>query len=355
MAKIKMSRSPDYLINKKFYGDEPVSISSKVNLIRAFNWYNVMCDRNKARQYLKDYFTDKAMHKTIDNIPDNRIPLTSAWLCRIATNNKQELQVNDWVRVNNDIQDAIGHYIEEEKPKTVVARPSIQDRIKERLSDIIGNIETILDSGELVNIYEWLQKNEIPAAYAKKIAEYYTPLRDEYAYVLTVNDDGYQSYTKTDIKVKMGYILKLIEDCERFSGNVKKARTPRKKKEVSVDKLLKHFKYQKENKEFKLTSVNPASIIGVQELWTFNTKYNILCVLRARGPAGLSIKRTTITGFDDKLSLSKRIGRKTETVLKEVLSGGKITLRKLMDNINSSPVDTNGRTNENLIILKVVK
>jgi hypothetical protein len=355
--KVKRStKSETYLVNWKYLGDEPKNIQSKIDMIKAFTWYNTMCENEEARTYLKDYFTgDKQLIKMIDHIPEKFIPLTSAWLCRIATNNKQQLDSKDLQRVVDTIKNATNHVEQEKKPEEPKNKPSIQERVRERVSDIIGDVEAILDSGEIVNIYEWLQKNQIPAMHAGKIAEFYKPLRDEYVYALTEDNEGYQHYTKNELKQKLGYVLKLIEDCERFAGNVKKARAPRKKKAPTTEKLLKHFQYQKESNEYKLQSCDPATVIGAQELWTFNTKSKTLSVFRARGHSGLSVHRSSIDGYDSDTSLTKRIGRKPEQYVKTVLSGGKIVLRKLMDEIKSEPAAFSDRINPNIILLRVVK
>ena len=358
----RRTKSETFLVNWKYLGDEPKNVRGAVDFLKAFNWYNVMAEKDDVRQYLKDYFAgDKATHKVIDSIPDNRLPLTSAWLCRIATNNKEELQLNDWVRVNNDINDASGYYKEEaeDKPKTASAKPSIQDRVRERGYDIIGDIEELLDKGEAFSLYEWLQKNEIPAMYATKIIDHYKPWFMELYAAATTNDadlnEAYSHMTKKDMKDRIIFFTKFLEDAERYSGNIKKARAPRKKKAPTTEKLLKNFQYQKESNEYKLQSCDPATIIGAQELWVFNTKYKTLGVYRARGPAGLTIKRTSIDGYDSDASLIKRVGRKPEEYVKKVLSGGKITLRKLMEEIKSEPTTFTDRINTNTVILKVVR
>ena len=352
----RSTKSESYLVNWKYLGDEPKKIESNVDLIKALHWYNVMVELEEARQYLKDYFkseNDKDMIKLIDLIPEKRIPTTAAWMCRIATNNKSLFKDSDWLRVYNDVKNASG-YVDEvkEKPTESKNRPSIQERVKERVSEIIGDIQAILDSGEFVNIYEWLQKNEIPAAHARKIADYYKPLCEEYAYAISVDNEGYERFSKTYLKTRLGYLVKLVEDCERFSGNVKKARAPRKKKTPTAEKLLKHFKYQKESNEYKLQSIDPATIIGSQELWTFNTKSKVLTVFRARGPGGHNIRRSNIDGFDSDTSVSKRIGRNTEKLIKTVLSGGKVVLRKLMDEVKSEPTKLAERISETVILLR---
>ena len=352
----RSSKSETYLVNWKYLGDEPKNVSSKIDFIRAFNWYNNMIELDEARQYIKDYFkADKNIIKQVDRIPDKFFPLTSAWLCRIATNSNRQLTNLESERVINDINN--NAIQTEDKPKVEHSydKPSIQERVRERVSEIIGDVEVLLDKEERVNMYEWLQKNEIPAAHSKKIAEYYKPLCEEYAYAISVDNEGYERFTKTELKVKLGYLVKLVEDCERFAGNVKKARAPRKKKAPTAEKLLKHFQYQKESNEYKLQSCDPATILGAQELWTFNTKYKTLGVYRARGPNGLSIRRTAIDGFDSDTSMIKRVGRKPEEYIKKVLSGGKIVLRKLMEEINTDPATFSDRINPNTILLRVVK
>ena len=355
----RTTKSETYLVNWKYLGDEPkVSINpGTVELVRAFTWYNTMCENEEARTYLKDYFkNDKDTIKLIERIPEKRIPTTSAWMCRIASNNKAHLKDFEYKRVLDDIRNMSGLGEEvEEKPSEPKVKPSIQERIKERVSDIIGDVEAILDSEEQVNIYEWLQKNEIPAQHANRIAEFYIPLRNEYAYALVENNEGYSHYTKPQLKAKHAYVSKLIEDCVRFAGNVKKARAPRKKKAPTAEKLLKHFQYQKESNEYKLQSCDPATVIGAQELWTFNTKYKTLSVFRARGPSGLSVRRTSIDGFDSDSSVTKRVGRKPEEYIKKVLSGGKIILRKLMDDIKSEPTAFSDRINNNTVLLRAIK
>ena len=353
----RSTKSETYLVNWKYLGDEPKGVQTKIEMLRAFTWYNTMCENEDARSYLKDYYkTDKSLIKQIDRIPEKRIPLTYAWLCRIAVNSNKPLHPDDNVKVLQAIQEASGHGEEiVEKPVEQKVKPSIQDRVKERVSDIIGDVEAILDTGEHINMYEWLQKNEIPAAHARKIAEYYRPLCEEYAYALEIDNEGYTYLTKNQLKLKLGYLLKLIEDCERFSGNVKKARAPRKKKAPTTEKLLKHFQYQKESNEYKLQSCDPSTILGSQELWTFNTKSKTVSVFRARGPAGLSVRRTSIDGFDSDTSLTKRVGRKPEQIIKAVLTGGKIVLRKLMSDIKTEPTKFSERINSNTILLKVVR
>ena len=86
----------------------------------------------------------------------------------------------------------------------------------------------------------------------------------------------------------------------------------------------------------------------------FNTKYRTLQRYDALGPAGLSIKGTTLKGYDKDLSVGKKL-RKPEQVLPRVLDGGKLILRKVIDEINSKESNPNGRINGDTILLRVIK
>jgi hypothetical protein len=234
---------------------------------------------------------------------------------------------------------------------------SIQDRIRDKASDIIGDVEEMIDKNETFSLYDWLKANEIPATYAPRIAAYYAPVLAELIEASEGLDpqlkEGYKHLTKKQLEQRIMFFNTLIEDAERYSDTTKKARVPRKPRTVSVEKKLKNFKYQKEDNNYKIASINPEKIIGCQELWTFNTKYKTLTVFRALDRGGLQVKGTSIINYDEKSSVTKRTGRKPEVFVDKVLNGGKVVLRKLTDELkNDAPLAY--RINENTILLKVV-
>tara|TARA_R110000744_G_scaffold239382_1_gene356811 strand:- start:1067 stop:1552 length:486 start_codon:yes stop_codon:yes gene_type:complete len=156
------------------------------------------------------------------------------------------------------------------------------------------------------------------------------------------------------VKKFVEFLSSIINDCDTWSSNQKTVRKTRIKKPASVEKQVARIKYAKENKELKLVSINPALIVGCKQLWVFNTKYRTLQRYDALGPTGLSIKGTSIKGYDEDLSVRKKL-RKPEQVLPRLLDGGKLILRKLMDEISSKPSKPNGRINGETILLRVVK
>jgi hypothetical protein len=72
----------------------------------------------------------------------------------------------------------------------------------------------------------------------------------------------------------------------------------------------------------------------------------------AREGTGLSMKGTTIEGFDESLSVQKTL-RKPEEQLKAFKAAGKVALRKFMEEIPTTDTKLNGRLNPDTVLLKV--
>jgi len=361
---VRVSRGESYYINKKYYGEEPTwGVDGYKFIYNAFNWYNTMAEEEEVRLYINDYLKSIKADtevKKLARVPFMRIPRGSAAVVRIhSRGGPVDAEMLDRAKVN--ILECITKYSEQEKKDdTNVVRLSVQDHVTNKVSEFIGEIEAIIDGGALdFSMYTSLQSNSFPAALSTRVADYYRPIQQEIADAIAKKDpqlvEAYSSYTKPQMKAKLALYTGIVDDCDKHSGNLRKARKPRKKKAVSPAKKLKVFQYQKEDAALKISSVNPESVLGAQELWTFNTKSKVLSVFRARGPAGLEVNRTAIGGYDVDTSMSKKIGRKTDEVLKSVTTSGKVALRKLFDTINTDQLKFVDRLNSSTILLKVVR
>ena len=99
--------------------------------------------------------------------------------------------------------------------------------------------------------------------------------------------------------------------------------------------------------------MNPADIIGANELWVYNIKTRKLGKYIAdnlQGPLG--VKGTSLTGFDETKSVCKTLRKPTDT-LKEFAKSGKIQLRKFLDEIKATETKMNGRVSADIVLLKV--
>lgn len=363
--KVRASKNEAYLVNLKYMGDEPSHKGeiSNVEYIKTLNWYNAMSDIKEAREFISVYL--KQLNrlediKLLKRVPDPFVPLTAAWLCRMVERG-YSLKEKDIFFIEGRLKQAFTHIepVKEQEKKGEVI--SIQERIKEKTSDIIAEIEHIVDNRDSMrdfSLYEWLKGKQIPATYSSAIVKAYQGWLNELLDAYEGSDpdlkEGYRRQTKPQIAQDIVFFNMLVEDAQKYGDVTKKMRAPRKPRAVSIDKKIKGLKYQKEDKSFKIASVNPEKIIGASELWTFNTKYKTLTVFRAIDRGGLQVKGTSIINYDEANSGTKRTGRKAEHFIDRVLNGGKIVLRKLMEEEGiGTEAPLANRINENTILLRI--
>ena len=107
-------------------------------------------------------------------------------------------------------------------------------------------------------------------------------------------------------------------------------------------------------RSLNLKSVPTTSIVGANQLWVYNTKTRKLGVYNAEDAGGLSVKGSSIINFAEKKSVQKKL-RKPEVMLPDVLNGGKVFLRNVIDSIRAVESPLTGRLNADTILLKVAK
>lgn len=358
-VKKKKSRVGAKSLDEKLAGPEPIVVDFD-NLVRVYNWYNYLYTVDTAKewilQYMKTAGYTKADIAAVRRAPKNQTSTTAGWLARISMNGntlpESSLQFLQG-RIQQNIQDSIKIPVEEEDAEKPVI--NIQERIREKANYIITSIEeeidNVIDDKEF-SMYTFCQANELTPQILSIIADYYRPQWEE---ILSNDEQVKESYGKKQ-KFWINFWNSFFADIDRYINNKKatKIRKPREKKAKSAIDLVKNLKYQKEEPSLKLVSVHPAEIIGCSQLWVYNTKYRKLIQYNALGPSGIQVKGTTLTGWDTESSISKTL-RKPEQHLTDLLSAGKVSLRRFMSNIKSIESKPNGRTNEATILLRIIK
>jgi hypothetical protein len=357
--KVRVNRSESYLINRKYMGDEPEFLGAMTEgeMAIAYNWYNAMADKSDIKEYTETWLKNQgrlAELKRFKAVPDEWVNHTCGAIARMISRG-YDVPAHS----KKFLEETFAYTLTKAKiqSESNIPKQSIQERMRDKQHDIIGDIEELIDSEQPFSLYDWLKAKEIPAAYCPAIVSYYAPWLEELIEVLEGSDpqlkEAYSHMTKTMVKNRVVFFSNLIEDAERYGNVTKKTRTPRKPRTISVEKKLKNLKFQKEDNNYKIASINPEKIIGAQELWTFNTKYKIVTVFRAIDRGGLQIKGTSITNYNETASLSKGTGRKPEIVLDKLQKSGKIVLRKLMEELSTDkPLQV--RINENTVLMKVL-
>jgi hypothetical protein len=226
----------------------------------------------------------------------------------------------------------------------------------EAIEDAIEEFESSGYKTSEFDTFKHLRGQQVKAGVASIMLRMYSGQADELEEALAGKceqlNEGYSHFKKAQLKRYAKFMRGICDDLERWVSNQKATRAPRKTKAKPIGKIVEKMKFARSNEEYKLQSIPPEKVIGAEQLWVFNVKYRTLGVYNAMGPAGLSVKGTTLQGFDEATSIKKKL-RKPDDILKRCVSGGKIVMRKLMDEVNSKESALNGRLNEETILLRV--
>ena len=278
---------------------------------------------------------------------------------------------------------------EVEKEKAKVYQPTIQERIREQVNVQTEEIEEWLDGWikdpksfdpKGFNFKRHFQDYNVTQAHARKISSLYDGEISEYkelqnppskAEIAKMDEraldmleqlkEGYAHLSKEDVKKILEALGNIQMACQLVVDTSKATRKTRKRKPKSAEKLVEKLKYCKVDNKNSLASINPIDIIYANELWVFNIKTrkigkyvasNIDPQGQQREGSGLSVKGTTIIGFNEKESVQKTL-RKPEEKIKEFKEAGKVKLRTFIEDINAVDIKLNGRINPDTILLKV--
>ena len=279
---------------------------------------------------------------------------------------------------------------EEEKEEGKKYVPTIQERIRDQSFAMMDDVDEWLEGwvespksfdSKGFDIKAHFKKVQPTQAHARKIKSMYEhelddfndlermPTKGQLKKMEFVEADhwdqlkeGYAHLKKGDIKNYRSAIDTLMTELDFIIEQAKATRKPRKPKQRSASKVVEKLKFSKADPKYSLASIDPTLIIGANELWVFNVKTRKLGKYIAsnidpkglqRDGTGLSVKGTTIIGFDENTSIQKTL-RKPADQLKEFKNSGKVALRKFLDEIPTTDTKLNGRCNPDTVLLKVV-
>lgn len=360
----KRKEKTDQLMATLKGGGEPTVTQEDYNLslTNAFNWYNINENEKNLRKWLITYLVSSKQKEKVVPInlaADYELRQISV-LARLKMRDQYLSDEHEFL-FNTRIKELVAKYTElrQEKKEAVAASPviSIQERMEELARKHAAEFDAACDEFTLLkksdfSAKNYLLSNNVSAPIAKRIGELFKPLHEELLEAYADKDqlsEGYSNFTKPQLKKFAAFVASLISDCQQQVVSAKVNRAPRKKKPVPPAKLVSRMKYMKEFDELKLKSVVPTSIIGSDEVWFYNTKYRKIGVYKGDSGGTLSVKGTTILGFDIKQSQSWTL-RKPEEFFKG-LSLGKRALNTAVKAIKTKPTTPNGRINEDTILL----
>jgi hypothetical protein len=341
------------------------------DLIHAFQWYNHNKDSKDARKYLIEYLVKNneitPLQKQAADYLNNSWNIVDGWLARCLSRGAwvPDTTFNNFKERMNDFRGRLDKIIAEKNLGAAVVDTSnvisIQERVQSKVDYFIMELEGKFDdvwheqSGEEFVPYTWMVENEVKPMHATKIAEYFKKRCADWIAIIESKDEyvreSYPRPRKEMIEAAKFFGL-VATDAEKLASNKSAARKPRKKKPVSFEKKVKNLKFKKDDVENKLVSIDPVKIMGSQQLWVYNVKTRKLGVYVAKDEAGLEVKGSAIQNYKYSESIAKTV-RKPKEVLPRVLDGGKVVLRKVMNEINAKAQELNGRINKDTILLRV--
>jgi hypothetical protein len=277
-----------------------------------------------------------------------------------------------WLRAEIEKSINAGKYddqqaVAEKEALPVVKKETIQDRLAEKFSEAMGEIEGAIDDylieGKDFSTYKFLQGQNIAVQYATKIPEIIQKKIDE---LNELNEgkcsqlmEAYKHMGKRDVTKLIKFYETIINDAMAYKTSKIATRAKPKRKPVPPEKQVRGLKYLKEFAELGLKSIAPTDILGMSELWVYNTKTRKLgrFVVSMHGDMAIStlgVKGSAITGFDELKSTCKTL-RKPAEKLAEFKTQGKPGLRKFMDTIKSVETKLKGRISPETILLRAIK
>jgi hypothetical protein len=356
-------------MEKSFVGDEPIlkDCDLTISFTKALNWYNYYYDPEEGVDWLYAYLTENNFNKDYINKVKKLSPYDiGITLCSIAKMSLNGTDIGKYAdSITKKLDGLIERHEEELKDKPVV---SVIDRISVKSNKIIANVEYQIeqfihadyeDGG--FDFYDYFKKNEVSTQVALNIINYYQELTNELEIALDKSDPdisyAYRFHTKRSLSRYIDFVNKIINDAKKLKLVEKaerKSRKPRKHKYKSEAEIVKRLKYAVSYDALKIASVDPITIVNSQSLWVYNTKYKVLGVYYADGPKGISVKGTTLTGFNPGISIGKTL-RKPELILTQLMNSSKVRLDKILEGVNTKPTKLNGRINKDTILLRVIK
>ena len=367
--------------DEKHTGSEPVWDTERAltfsdadfdhHLRRSFNYYNYHYNQKDCKKHVVEWmqrqekaFTKEDL-KAFIRASDRSLSMTACSLV-MAHRQGMPLKPRHLEFLNQAIRTAIGSAepeVEEvvaEKVKAYV--PTIQDRLNEKTAENIGELEGMYDDfvtdKKEIKTYDFLVANNVPQSQLGKFEEVFQKRFDELKAAYEKQDEqlveGYKYLKAADFKRIFVQLDKMLNDIEQYRGVKKATKKVRAPRAVSKEKVVAKLKYAKDDKALKLVSINPVDILNTQELWVYNVKTRKLGRYVADSLQGpLSVKGTSVTGFDTAKSISKTL-RKPDEKLKEFAKAGKIQLRKFMDDIKATSTVLNGRISADIVLLKAI-
>lgn len=339
------------------YGKEPdpsVEINDEKKFFSdALNYYNFTSDSEKKKQWFLEYL--KSVN--ISTEPFEKISsghfTTAGAVARLYMRGLQNDYVKEYLETSISklktvkkklVNDSVD--LDKETEKNNKRDAKIRYETNQAIVAYEGMLDDFIKTGCHKNNIQCIP---VTKETQEQIAKKYSVLLNELT--LSLTDDFYsEAYSNFTTKQKHNLINELDKIIKGSTIVKSVVRKPRKKKEKSPEKQVKKLKYMDKFDELKVKSIDPERIVGASSLWLYNTKYRTLTNLICDNEKGFTVKGTTVIGISEE-SKAKKI-RKPESIIPNIISMGKVPLRKVFENLTTKYSKVNDRINNLTILLR---
>ena len=230
-------------------------------LAKAFHWYNYHYGKKDAKDMICHYLEYNQRPrdaKTLRGVPDSQIRLTPAWVCRM-TMLGLELRPHEQENINEQLDEMLRSKQEVKRSQdevdadAAVAKLTIQDHLREKVSECCGELEGMFDdfitagakmSADFKPISLLRGLNISPnmigtvtRVWELRLAEFNEVLEGEDPQLV----EGYSHLTKIQLRNCVKFCDTVLNDCNSYVQLKKVERKPRKVKPVSPEKKAAKF------------------------------------------------------------------------------------------------------------------
>lgn len=273
------------MLDEKYTGEEPVWDTERATAMddatfenhmrRSFFYYNYFYNQKDFKKYVIEWMKNPEYRftaedvKTFSRSPDRAIEMTACSLVKahrqgMPFRGRQVEYIKECIaKAITSTVDEIEEVLVEEKPRAYV--PTIQDRLNEKTSETIGELEGhydafISDPKYQFKPYDYFVANNVPQSQLTKYELVYQARFDELKIAFEKTDEqlqeGYSHYKSADFKRMFAFIDQILNDIIQYRGLKKATKKVRAPKSVSKEKVVSKLKYAKEDKVLRLSLIH---------------------------------------------------------------------------------------------------
>jgi hypothetical protein len=336
-------------------------------LMAALNYYNSTMENRERAKVVMNYLkkNNKPYYDVLSEAPDWEFLSISSMV--FIVNKGEYLSEYHREVLKNKLDDVYNRYsskqfekeedveFKADKPPVISIEQRIIDSARTQSEQIDYAIDQFIrDKASSFSTKVHLLTNNISSAVAKRIGEYYQNSLNEINESIEGQDEqlieGYSFLSKIELRRFRDFIKSIVDDCAQHQVTAKKPRIVKSKPPAII---AKNVKFLREFVELNLKSVQPAEIVGADEVWVYNTKTRKLTNYTAAYGDTLSVKGTTVINYDVAKSQTMTL-RKPEEFFKNTTIG-KRAMSNAIKEITTKPSTPNGRINEDTIIVGAFK